>query len=294
MTTVLVTGATGTVGKHVVTALSERPGAMRVGLRDPAAALSRLGDAEAAAFDFEKPETWGPALADVDGVFLMRPPTVDAATVAEFAEAAARVGVSQIAYLSTLGAERIAVSPHRRIEKRIVATEAGYTLLRASFFMQNLLEVHRADVVERDELFVPAGDGKTSFVDARDVGAVAATVLTEPGHENRAYDLTGPEALDFEAVATIFSRVLGRRITYPDPSLLAFARRMHRRGHPLGFLLVMCVIYTTTRLGLAARVTPDARAILGREPRDITTFVDDYADEFRPDGNPPASGVDND
>lgn len=96
-----------------------------------------------------------------------------------------------------------------------MATDMEYTLLRASFFMQNLLEVHRPDIVEHGEIFVPAGNGKTSFVDARDIGEAAAIVLTESGHVNQAYDLTGPEALDYGEVATIFSDVLGRSITYP-------------------------------------------------------------------------------
>ena len=283
MTRILVTGATGTVGQHVVDALTAREATIRVGVRDPETAPDGLAEvAERVAFDFDKPETWGGTLADVTGLFLIRPPTVDAATVGEFAEAAARVGVDHIAYLSTLGAEKNVLIPHHRIEKRVVATSASYTLLRASFFMQNLLEVHRTDVVDHDEIFVPAGDGETSFVDARDLGAVAATVLTESGHENRAYDLTGPEALTYGAVAEVFSDILDRPITYPNPSLGRFAVRMRKRGQPLPFVLLMCGIYTTARLGLAGRFSDDVSRILGRRPREMRTFVEDYAEEFRP------------
>ncbi|APW99569.1 nucleoside-diphosphate sugar epimerase [Halobiforma lacisalsi AJ5] len=164
-----------------------------------------------------------------------------------------------------------------------MGTDAAHTLLRASFFMQNLLEVHRTDVVEHDEIFVPAGDGKTSFVDARDLGEIAAIVLTESGHENRAYDLTGPEALDYHEVANVFSDVLERSITYPRPSVLEFGVRMRRRGTGLGFIVLMCGIYTTARLGLAGRVTGDSQRILGRRPRDMRAFVEAYADKFRAD-----------
>lgn len=284
--TCLVTASTGTVGQHVVRALADREVRVRVGSRDPESARERFADEELdhcefVAFDFTRPETWGRSLTDVDGVFLVRPPEVDASTVGAFAEAAARDGVTRLVYLSALGAEKNVLIPHHRIEKRITETDATYTLLRASFFMQNLLNVHAPDIVEHDEVFVPAGDGKTSFVDARDVGAVAATVLTEPGHENRAYDITGAEALDYGEVARVFSGVLGRPITYPKPSLVAFARRMRRRGQPLGFIALMCGIYTTARLGLATRVTPDTRRVLGREPRRMESFVEDYASGFR-------------
>ena len=281
---VLVTGATGTVGRNVVAALADRDVTVRSAVRDPDAVAGDVAAAgEVCPFDFAKPETWGDALADVDGVFLMRPPTANDDDLAAFVDAAARVGVDRVAYLSTLGAEKNVLIPHHRIEKRVAESGVDYTLLRASFFMQNLSEVHRADIVESDEIFVPAGRGETSFVDARDVGEAAAVALTESGHAGRAYDVTGPEAMDYEAVAAVFSDVLGRPITYPNPSLATFARRMYGRGHGLGFVALMCGIYTTARLGLAGRVSDDTGRLLGREPRSMRTFVEDYADEFRAD-----------
>lgn len=283
--TTLVTGATGTVGQHVVASLADRDVAVRTGVRDPETVPGEIAAAgETVAFDFTKPETWGSALTDVDDIFLVRPPVVDKSAIGSFVDAAERVGVAHIAYLSTLGAEKNPLVPHHWIEKRIMATDVEYTLLRASFFMQNLLEVHGKDVVEHDEVFVPAGRGETSFVDARDIGEAAAVVLSESGHANRGYDLTGPEALDYQAVATVFSEVLGRPITYPQPSLVAFTTRMRRRGKPLGFIAITCAIYTTARLGLAGRVTEDSQRLLGRPPRTVRTFVEDYADAFQSDG----------
>jgi len=284
---ILVTGATGTVGQYVVAALSDRDVTIKIGVRDPETVSNEIADAgEVIEFDFTKPETWGRALTDVDGIFLVRPPVVDKSNIGSFVEAADRVGVARIAYLSTLGAEKNLLIPHHWIENRITATDMEYTLLRASFFMQNLLEVHRRDIVEHDEIFLPAGSGKTSFVDARDIGEAAAVVLTESGHANRAYELTGSEALDYGEVAAIFSDVLGRPITYPQPSLLAFSTRMRRRGEPLGFIVLMCGIYTTARLGFAGRVTDDSQRLLGRRPRRIRGFVEDYAEDFRTDADP--------
>jgi uncharacterized protein YbjT (DUF2867 family) len=185
-----------------------------------------------------------------------------------------------VTYLSALGAERNALIPHHRIERHLQRSGLPYAFLRASFFMQNLHEVHARDVIERDEIFVPAGEGATSFVDARDVASVAAATLLESGHRNVAYDLTGPAALTYHEVAAVFADVLGRPITYADPSIPAFLRRMRSRGLPWGYVLLLVVIYTTARLGLAGRVTGDIERLLGRPPRDLRDYVDDYAEEF--------------
>ena len=93
---ILVTGATGTVGRHVAAALSDRDVAVRVGVRDPETVSAELADAgDVVAFDFMKPETWGDALTDVDGIFLVRPPAVDRAEIESFVRAADRVGATR-------------------------------------------------------------------------------------------------------------------------------------------------------------------------------------------------------
>ncbi|WP_458187980.1 NmrA family NAD(P)-binding protein [Haladaptatus sp. NG-WS-4] len=281
---ILVVGATGTVGSPLVARLLDAPVSVRIATRSPASARRRFGDeAEYVAFDLAHPETWGRVLEHVDRMFLLFPPGVGVDPVRSFLSAAERVGLDHVTYLSILGAEKLPVLPHRRIETHLERTGMAYTFLRASYFMQNLSEVHRPEVVERDELFVPAGGGTLSFVDARDVAAVAAAVLTEPAHENRAYDLTGPAALDFDTVADVFTDVLGRPITYADPSRLAFARHIYRRGVPASLVAFMTVEYSVVRLGRSGRTTDDVEVVLGRAPRTMREFVRDYADAFRSD-----------
>jgi uncharacterized protein YbjT (DUF2867 family) len=285
---ILVTGATGTVGRHVVTSLvdediTDENVTVRAGVRDIARARERFGDEiEYAEFDFQRPETWGAAFDGIDALFLIRPPTIGRVKrhITPAIDAAARVGVEHVVFLSVLGAERNPILPHRRIEAHLRDADVSHTFLRASFFMQNLAEVHREAIAERDEIFVPAGNGKTSFVDARDIGAVAAVALTEPDHENRAYDITGPAAFDYATVAEIFSDVLGRPIGYANPSIPAFVRRLRAEGQPLAFVLVMVGIYTIARLGFAGRVSRDIEALIGREPIPLERFVADYADAF--------------
>jgi len=279
--TVLVTAATGTVGQHVVSALADTDVRVRAGSREPDRDADALAAADdVVAFDFDRPETWGDALDGGPGVFLVRPPTVSTDRVREFVDAVARVGCPQVAYLSTLGADRNVLIPHYRIERHLERAAVPATLLRASFFCQNLDEVHGAEIRDRGEISVPAGDGRTSFVDALDVGAVGARVLAEDGHGDTAYALTGPDALTYDEVAAVLSGVLGREIAYTDPSIPRFVYDQYRAGRPLAFALLMTGIYSTARFGLADRVTGDVERVLGRAPRTVREYAEDYADTF--------------
>ncbi len=280
---ILVTGATGTVGREVVRCLCARGVAVH-------AAILPQGEARPftnplvtyVPFDFMQPATYNFALAGVRKLFLMRPPAL--ANTKKYIDPAIRAaqdaGVEHIVFLSVLGAEKNPVVPHHAIEESIKATGVAWTFLRPSFFMQNFLTTHRADLVEHDAILVPAGRGKTSFIDARDIAAVAAKVLTEAGHHNTSYPLTGSEALDYATVAHIFSEALGRPIRYRDASVGQFIRSMRRRGFPLAFILVMVAIYTTVRLGLADTVTDDTVRLLGRPPITLRTFVEDYKERW--------------
>ncbi len=181
-------------------------------------------------------------------------------------------------FLSLLGAEHNRFVPHYKIERTIQASGIPWTFLRASFFMQNLSTIHRETICERSEIDVPAGNGRTSFIDVRDIAEIAATILCSSGHDQRAYPLTGADALTYTTVAQIMTEEFDRQIVYPPSSVLTFIRRMRQRGYEWDFVLVMLAIYTTARLGLTATVTPDATRLLGRAPRTMRNFVHDYRD----------------
>lgn len=266
---ILITGATGNIGKEVINGLLDKGQAARGTAINSQDAQKIPVGVQPVLFDFSNQQTYDPALEDVDKIFLMRPPQITDIehTLNPFVDAAKSRGVSQIVFLSLLGVEDNPKVPHYAAEQHIIKSGIPFTFLRPSFFMQNLNTTHRQEIKEDDEIFIPVGTAKTSFIDAGDVGAVAARTLLELGHANKAYDLTGPEALDYYQVADILSEVLGRKITYKDPSLAAFVWRMWRkRKTTLVFALVMAMLYNSTKKGLADVVTDQVDKILGRPP----------------------------
>jgi uncharacterized protein YbjT (DUF2867 family) len=283
MPTILVTGASGTVGREVAKRLAERGAPARLALRDPSRGVEGADALERARFDFHDPSGFEGALRGVDRVFLLRPPQL--ADVRRdfdpFLVAMLQAEVKRVVFLSVRGAERNPLLPHRRIEKALERSGLAWTHLRPNDWMQNFATVHRDDIRTRGEIWAPAGKGRASFVDARDVAEAAAAVLTEEGHGGRAYPLTGGEELDLDEVAALLSQVLGRRVSYRNPGVVAFLRHVRAAGRPLSLGLVMTGVYTIARLGLAAGVSPELERLTGRPPTPFRSFAEDHAAVWR-------------
>lgn len=281
MNKIFVTGASGNVGREVVKELQR--------LQQPvvAAAVSEVDaglipdvGAEIVHFDFGQPETYTAAFSGVRKLFLMRPPAIADVErylfpVIDFAEQA---GVEHIVFLSVIGVNQR--MPHYQVEKRLAAGRVPYTSLRPGFYMQNLNTQYRDDIRLRNEIFVPAGRGKTGFIDVRDIGAAAAKVLAESSHTNRAYALTGSEALNYYQVADLLTQALGRTITYRKPSPQEYGRQMRARGIDEQFLQVLLGLYKPIRWRLGGKVTTEFNQLLGRAPIKMRQYIQDYASSW--------------
>jgi len=275
---VLVTGATGTVGREAVRLLLEAGATVRAAARSRSAVVDAFGDAvDAVALDFTDPGTWDAAFAGVRRMFLLRPPQLGRpkTQMLPSLERARALGVEHVVLLSLQGAERNPVVPHATLERWLRRSGLTWTFVRASFFMQNLTTTHVADIRDRSEIVLPAGSGATAFVDAHDVSAVAVAALLDPSaHRDLAWTPTGPQALTYAEVAASLSVALGRNVTYRPAGMLSYAR--HARtvlGMPIGMVLVTTVIYTAARLGQAGGLTGDVATVLGRPPGSFEAFA---------------------
>lgn len=278
---VLVTGATGTVGRHVVAGLLAAGRGVRAAGRDRREVAGAFdGRVEAVRLDFTDPTTWAEAYRGIEVAFVVRPPHLGNVRrdLLPSLEAARDAGLRHVVLLSLQGADRNRVVPHARLEQWLRAGGLGWTFVRPAFFMENLSGTHAADIADRDEIVVPAGRGRTSFVAARDVAAVATAALLDPvAHRGRAWTPTGPQALTYDEVAATLSAELGRPIRYRAPGALRYARHASSvLGLPRGMVLVTTAIYSVARVGRAAGLTDDVRTVTGRDPLDLRAWAHEH------------------
>ena len=279
---VVVTGALGNVGAGVVAALAGRDVDVRVADINETALAERFPDCDRVVLDFTDPSTFDAVVAGAQRLFLIRPPAISRVsnTINPIIDAAQDHGVQHVVFSSVAGAESNRIVPHHRIEAHLIASSMAWTMLRPGFFDQNIATAYRQDIVEDDRIYVPAGNGFVAFIDARDIGEVAAVCLTEDGHEMQGYHLTGPQAVAFDQVAALLSDQLGRTITYQPASIFGYFRHLRGQGLVLPHAVVQTILHTGLRKGDAEAVTSTVPDLLGRPARSLSEYVADYRDRW--------------
>lgn len=277
---ILVTGSTGTVGSAVVDALRARDASFIAASRDVAKAKEKLGaDIDVVSFEFENPATYAAATAGVTKVFLLGPPlnTEMETLLTPFIHFLKEAGINRVVYLSAAGAEILAEAMpfHTNLEKLLNGEGFELTILRPTFFAQNFGNYERDNILNRKVLYSPAGYGKAAFVDIRDVGEVAATVLLESGHEGKAYNLTGPTPHSYADVAGLLTEIGGEPIFYPAPSPEEYAQTLQAAGAPDFIASYMNSVYALIRDGHADFVSPNVETILGRKPGELKPVLEE-------------------
>jgi uncharacterized protein YbjT (DUF2867 family) len=281
---ILVTGATGHVGSELVRLLAEQgaPARALVHSPDKATSIQRLG-LEVAVGDFEQPDTLDAAMAGCDHLFLLSPSSPGPQQEQNVIDAAKRAGVDHVVKQSVLGADpdvpEVFNRRHGQIEQYLAQSGLPHTLLRPNYFMQTFL-MSAQPVAGQGVLYGMTGEGRISCIDTRDVAAVAAQVLTSPGHQGKSYGLTGPETLSASEVAERLSAATGRQVRYVNMAPDAFAQALAGAGLP-GWLVDALVEYNTLLAGgHGATVTDEVARVTGRPPRTFDQFAADHRAAF--------------
>ncbi len=282
---ILVTGASGTVGKAVLKEVARSGAKHRAMYRSPdEAAKAPTGTATVVA-DFAKKETLAAALRDVESVYLVCSPVPDLVQLeGNMIEASLAAGVSHIVLNSALGAGDFArsfPSWHRKVEDQLKGTGISFTILRPNSFHQNVLTYFAPSIRAQDAFYSSMGNARVSFLDVRDIAVVAASVLAGGEYSGKTYELNGPEALTYTEVAEKISKHAGRTAQYVNIAAGAQRKAMLDQGMPawqVDALLDLQGYYTS---GKGGAVDSLLQNLLGHPSITMDRFLAEYAGEFQ-------------
>jgi uncharacterized protein YbjT (DUF2867 family) len=288
--TILLTGASGTVGSEVVKQLSSVTSAFDIKAAVHSAQnVKKVKDGdrvEVVLIDYNKPETLREALNNVDKVFLLTPDVPNAPELASnLVSEARKAGIRHIVKQSVMGADLEAdvgtLRLHRQAEKIIEQSGIPFTFLRPNEFMQNFINFHSPSIKSNNAFYIPLEDAKVSLVDVRDIAAVAVKSLTDDKYNNKTYRITGPEALSYHQAAEILSTAAGKKISYVNISEEEARAAMKEMGMSEWLINTISELADYFRKGNASEVSSAVEEVTGKKPISFSQFAKDYAEAFR-------------
>ena len=286
-TTVLVTGATGSVSSALRAELKDRPGIrIRALVRDPVKAHALKSDGhDVVVADLEEPDTLAEAFDGVDVVFLLTPASALEPSMGSNAVAAARrAGVRHVIRNSAIKAGHDAPNRngrlHAQVEDALKTSGIPWTILRPHYYMQNLLSSAQS-VASDGTLYMNMGPGRVGMIDARDVGVFAAKVIEDlDRHAGKTYTPTGPEAVTMADAAATLTKVLGKPVNYVGLPQDAARQAMLGFGLPRWFVGNVVDYGTIYSDGWGDFVTSDFKDVTGHAARSFEKFARDFAPAF--------------
>jgi uncharacterized protein YbjT (DUF2867 family) len=293
MTTILVTAATGNIGREIVAALAGRDGVdVLAGTRradEAAKQLEGLKGVRAVELDMDRADALTKALEGVDAVCQVSPlsPLIGEQT-RRFVAAARDAGVKHVVRSSLIGAdEPDPISEgvwHKEADDALRASGVPYTILRPTQYFQNFVSFGTAKTVkEQGAIYLPLAEAAVANIDTRDIGEIAARVVLAEGgaHIGKEYTLTGGEATTMHDVAAAIGEAIGKAVRYVPVSEEQTRERMLGAGLPGVIVEAILGWFAYCRAGRAAQVIPDAEQLLGKKPRTVRQFAQDYAHRFQ-------------
>lgn len=275
---ILVVGASGTVGAEL-SRLLEKAGhtVVRTTSRKLDAGNQNMrhlnvvtGEGLHAAFD------------GIDRAFLLSPPGFadQYKTLSPLIQEAKRRGLKKVVLMTAMGANANEAAPFRKAELELERSGLSYNIIRPNWFMQNFNTFWITGIRQSGEILLPAGKAKTSFIDARDISAVAMKLLTTDQFNNRDFDLTGPVALDHDEVASQIAAAANKKVVYREISPEAFKQGLLSAGLPADYVDFMGLIMGFLREGYSSAVNHSVETILGRKAAGFASYARDFAKDF--------------
>jgi uncharacterized protein YbjT (DUF2867 family) len=282
---ILVTGASGTVGRTVLREVAKKAAKHRAMYRSAEEAAKAPAGTEAVVADFAKKETLGPALRGVESVYLVCSPIPELAQLESIrVDACAEAGVKHVVLNSALGAGDYAKSfPswHRKVEDKLRASRLSWTILRPNSFHQNTTMYYAPSIRAQGVFYSSLGASRMSYVDVRDVGSVAAKTLSGGEHAGKIYELNGPEALTATELAAKIGKAAGREVRYVDIPMEAQRKAMQEMDMPEWQVTALLDLQQYYLNGNGGELDETLQGLLGRPPIRMDEFLAENAAAFR-------------
>lgn len=277
---ILIIGATGNIGRHLVDTLLESRQQLLLGVREPEKARAIWKHhASYIHFDFSEPETFEPAVGAVERCFFIAPHDDPVPSVELFLQHAKHL--KQLTFSSGRTTGGVEGKPLHTIEQRIWDSFIPATILRPGWFMQNFTGWIGDDIREERKIILPAGEAKTAFIDVRDIAEVAALTLIHGGHTGHTYELVSDEAFDHYQVAEMISRAIGEKVEYQPMGPLDYIKRMMKKGWSRDVAEHTVELYRLVMEGREEETTADVEDILERKPRRLQDFIEEYKEALK-------------
>ncbi len=270
--TILVVGASGTVGSELTKILQQSGHTVRQ------ATSKSPSTGEQVHLNLVSGEGLSEAFAGVDKAFFLAPGgyTEQEKLIKSLVLQAQKSKVKKVVFMSAMGANANPESGLRKAEIAVEGSGLVYNIIRPNWFMQNFQSYWVHDIRSQGKILLPAGDAKVSFIDTRDIARVAAKLLTSSEFDNQAFDLSGPAAINHQEAATALSKASGKDIVYAEISPADLKTKLISVGLPPDFVEVFDSLFGFLRLGYSSQVTDAVKTITGSEPLNIDEFAHDY------------------
>lgn len=282
---ILITGASGTVGRAVLEQVAKSGQKHRAMYRSKEDVAKAPAGTEAVIADFSDRQSLASALRGVESVYLVCSPIPDLVQLeTNVIEASQSAGVQRIVLNSAMGAgdhPKSFPSWHRKVEDRLKAAKLKHCILRPNSFLQNVLTYYAPSIRSQGVFYGSYGNARISYLDVRDIAVVAAKALLDGQHDGKTYELNGPEALTCVEVAEKISRHAGIAARYVDIPVEAQRKAMLDQGMPAWQVTALLELQEYYTGGKGGTVDGVLQGLLGRAPISMDQFLKEFATEFR-------------
>jgi uncharacterized protein YbjT (DUF2867 family) len=270
----LIVGASGTVGSEMTRLLKEQG----QNVRTTTSRKENVDGNKRMHVNLATGEGLSQAFDGVTKAFFLSPPGYadHYSMLAPLIQEAKRRSLKKVVLMTAMGANASDSTPFRRAEIELEKSGLNYNIIRPNWFLQNFNTFWIQGINQHGKILVPAGKAKTSFIDARDVSAVAAKLLTTDQYVNKDFDLTGAVAYDHDEIAAAISEVSARTIAYQEIEPQIFRQGLVQAGLPGDYSDFLVLIFGFLREGYSSAVNNNVKMITGQQPRSLKQYTADF------------------